>query len=86
MKLTAVDVVVVTPECGDQLAGVEAVHSHGASTWHKHKLGAAAAGHRELQPFTALVGNFPVIDLWRRKSMCWDVMLRLTMILKYTLI
>lgn len=28
MKLTAVDVVVVTPECGDQLAGVEAVHSH----------------------------------------------------------
>lgn len=68
MKLAAVDVVVVTPECGDQLAGVEAVHGHWASTRHEDKLGAAAAGHCELQPLTALVGNFPVVDLGRPNS------------------
>lgn len=80
VKLTAVDVVVVTPECGNQLAGVEAIHSHRASARHKHELGAAAAGHCELQPFTALVGHFPVIDLKRRTGRsihckCWNTTL-----------
>lgn len=76
VKLAAVDVVVVTPQRGDQLAGVEAIHGHRAPARHKHELGAAAAGHCELQPFTALVGHFPVIDLRRQAQQsvhceCW---------------
>lgn len=48
MELTAVDIVVVTPKHGNQLAGVEGIHGDGASAGHKHKLRAAATRHREL--------------------------------------
>lgn len=69
VKLAAVNVVVVAPEHGDQLTSVEGVHSHRASTRHKHKLRAAAARHCKLQPFTALVGDLPVIYL-KRQMVC----------------
>lgn len=48
VELTAVDIVVVTPKHGNQLAGVEGIHGNGASAGHKHKLWAAAARHCEL--------------------------------------
>lgn len=67
VELAAVDVVVVTPEHSDQLSGVDGVHRHWAATWHKHKFWAAATRHRELQPFTALVGDLPVIYLRDKK-------------------
>ena len=69
VKLAAVDVVVVAPEHRDQFSCVEGIHSDWAAAWHKHKLRAAATGHCELEPFTTLVADLPVIYLedkqWR---------------------
>lgn len=63
VELAAVDVVVVTPEHGHQLSCVEGVHGHWAAGRHKHKLWAAATWHGELEPFTTLVADLPVIYL-----------------------
>lgn len=48
VELAAVYIVVVAPQHGNQLAGVEAIHGNGASAGHKHKLWAAATRYCEL--------------------------------------
>lgn len=63
MELTAVDIVVVTPKHGNQLAGVEGIHGDGASAGHKHKLRDAAMRHCELKSFTTLIADLPIIYL-----------------------
>lgn len=63
VKLAAVHVVVVTPQHSDQFSCVQRVHCHRAAAWHKHKLWAAAVRHGELQPFTALIADLPIIHL-----------------------
>lgn len=68
VERAAVDTVVVAPEHGDQLSCMEAIHGHWASTWHKHKLRAAASWHCELQPLTTLVAHFPIIYLRGQQS------------------
>lgn len=63
VKLTAVHIVIVAPEHGDQLSCVEGIDCNRAATWHKHKLWAASTWYCKLQPFTTVIADLPIVYL-----------------------